>query len=633
MLDAIRAAGRTGLAGLDTEELRRSGRRLGPAGVLACLVLLVWASLAGHALAEARTALVVGNSKYTSNPLANPGNDAEAIAKALTSVGFSVTKLVDADAAAFRRAVVAFGRKLRTTEGVGLFYYAGHGVQIDGENYLIPVAADIQQARDAIAEGVSLGEVLRTMDSAANRINIVVLDACRNNPYGSGTRGAQGLAPVSAPAGTLIAFSTAPGTVALDGDGGRSPYSAALAETIPMPGIVLEEVFRQTRRRVLAATEGRQTPWEHSSLTREFHFKPRAALPETSARPVAAAEASPGDLEEIRAWEKVKASGSAALIRRHLEAYPNGVFAELARYKLDQLRAHASNDEGFAGWLGTILKPEPGDPEAERLLEEGVKLEAKGQPGSLSEAFQRYRSAAERGLPAAMHRLARAYDKGLGAGRDLSAAAQWYRRAAEHGSAPAMAALGTMHEFGEGVPQSMAEALRLYRLAAETGDVNGMTNLAYLHQLGKGVTPDAAEARRWYGLAAEHGQARAMFNLALMHLRGEGGPADASAAARLLAGAADKGHAGAMRELALLADTGRGTPRDPRMAARWLLAALKAGNTEARIDLFVRSGKWSVETRREIRQQLSEAGQLAGGPGSSIDRPVRRALEAFAARP
>ncbi|HEX4891957.1 MAG TPA: caspase family protein [Hyphomicrobiaceae bacterium] len=621
------------MAAIHAAALKRLGRVSGRAAALGCLAAVALCLLAGRALAEARTALVVGNSKYASNPLANPGNDAEAIAKALTSVGFSVTKLVDADAATFRRAIVTFGRTLRTTEGVGLFYYAGHGVQIDGENYLIPVAADIQQARDAIAEGISLGEVLRTMDSAANRINIVVLDACRNNPYSSGTRGAQGLAPVSAPAGTLIAFSTAPGTVALDGDGGRSPYSAALAEMIPASGIVLEEVFRQTRRRVLAATEGRQTPWEHSSLTREFHFRPKEAMPETSARPIAGADPSSRDLEEIRAWEKVKASGSAALIRRHLESYPNGVFAELARYKLDQLRAHASNDEGFAGWLGTILKPEPGDPEAERLLEEGVKLEARGEPGSLSEAFQRYRTAADRGLPAAMHRLARAYDRGLGVTRDLPAAAEWYRRAAELGSAPSMAALGTMHEFGEGVAQSMAEALRLYRLAAEAGDTNGMTNLAYLHQLGKGVAQDPVEARRWYGLAADQGQARAMFNLALMHLRGEGGPADPSAAARLLAGAADKGHAGAMRELALLNDTGRGTPRDPRAAARWLLAAFKAGNTEARMDLFVRSGKWSPETRREVRRHLSESGQPTGGPGSAIDGRTRRALDAFAARP
>jgi len=598
-----------------------------------CIVLLAALSFASAARAEQRLALVVGNSSYASGPLLNPRNDAELIAKALLAVGFTVTKLIDADQKTMRRAVVEFGRKLRTTEAVGLFYYAGHGVQVDGENFLVPIGADITAEQEVAVEGLNLNEVLKTMERASSRVNIVILDACRNNPFvTTGRSPTGGLANVTAPAGTLIGFATAPGRIATDGDGANSPYSSALAQTLQLSGLSLEEVFRRTRRQVLAATANKQTPWEHSSLTVEFFFRPKkAAEPETSDRPAVTAGLPERQVEEIKAWEQIKDTQDAELLRRHIAAFPSGLFSDLAKLRLDQIAQRDKDGATVAGWLGGILGTQRGDPEAIRLFEEGLKLEAKATPDALRDAFKRYKAAAERGLPAAMHQLARAYDKGRGVERSITEAARWYQKAADLGHPPAMAALGTLYEFAEGVPVDLAEALRFYRLAAEAGDPQGMTSLAYLYQQGKGVARNGEEARRWYAAAAAKDNARAMYNLALMYTRGDGGPRDFKEAVRYLGLAIARGHVGAHREFAYLNDSGTGLKRDPAAAARHLLIAYKAGHPEARMDLLTRPEAWSLATRREIQKQLKDAGVYKGRISGNFDPATRRAIEAYGA--
>ncbi len=599
-------------------------------GLLVCVLVLLGR---GPAQAESRIALVIGNSGYTVAPLANPKNDAEAMAKSLKSVGFDVTKLIDIDQKGMRRAVVEFGRKLRNSDSVGLFYYAGHGVQVDGANFLVPVGSDIRDEQEVAVEGVNLEEILKTMERASSRMNIVVLDACRNNPFeGMARSGSRGLAPVSAPAGTFIAFATAPGQVALDGTGDNSPYSAALAQAIPSTGIVLEEVFRKTRRQVLAATGNRQTPWEHSSLTGEFYFKPKTAQPEESRRTVALDGLDDAELAEILAWDRVKSLNDAALFKQHMARYPNGIFADVARVKLEQATTRVSETGAgsVAGWIGTVLGASRGDPEAERLLEAAVKLDTVGTPESQVEAFKLYMAAAERGLPPAMHQLARAYDKGRGVDKSLIEAAVWYRRAADFGHPPSMASLGTMLEHGDGAPIDLAEALRLYRTAAEAGEPNAMTSLGYLYHQGRGVGRDGVEARKWYGRAVAQDNPRAMYNLALMHVRGEGGERDFGEAVRLLKKAIEKGHAGAMRELAFLFDEGRGVGRDAKAAADYLLASYKAGHRDARVDLLGRPEALSSATRREIQKLLTAAGVYHGRVTGYFDPVTRRAIEAYA---
>lgn len=219
---------------------------------------------------KAGLALVIGNSNYAVGRLNNPVNDARLIAETLRKLGFEVTPLFDASQAQMKRAIIEFSDKLEGDggDGVGLFYYAGHGTQVDGRNFLIPVDAPVNRDKDLAVVAVEATSILEAMHAARNRLNFVILDACRNDPFPRGTRSAtQGLARMGATHGTLIAYATSPGEVAADGEGANSPYSAALASELLRPHVAVERMFRQVRNRVMQQTNQRQVPWESSSLT------------------------------------------------------------------------------------------------------------------------------------------------------------------------------------------------------------------------------------------------------------------------------------------------------------------------------------------------------------------------------
>ncbi len=280
-----------------------------------------------------RLALVIGNAGYSTIPeLANPEADANLISQTLEAVGFTVTKLIDASQAEMKRGLLEFGRALRQ-DGVeaGLFYYAGHGVQVRGENYLVPVNAVIADEDEVDIEAVNVHDFLQVMNSSKSRINIVILDACRNNPYARGFRSiTRGLAPVDAPTGTFIAYSTAPGQVALDGETlGNSPYTAALVEAISTPGRSIESVFKETRRLVLDKTGRKQVPWETSSIVGDFYFTPDAG----------SGGANLG--RASRAWEVVRNSSDPAELELFIETFgaENPFLQALAERKLETLQS------------------------------------------------------------------------------------------------------------------------------------------------------------------------------------------------------------------------------------------------------------------------------------------------------
>lgn len=238
---------------------------------------------------EQRVALVIGNDAYETAPLRNPVNDARSMARILNQVGFQVTERENLGQKEMKQEIQAFGQKL-LTGGVGLFYYAGHGMQVNGRNYLIPVGARIEHEKQVEYEGVDMGAMLAEMDHARNRMNIVILDACRDNPFARSFRSAaQGLASVNAPSGTLIAYATAPGSVANDGPSTHGVYTGELVKVIQKPGLRIEDVFKNVRSAVREATQGKQIPWESSSLEGDFYF--RKPAPETS--PPAVAEKGP----------------------------------------------------------------------------------------------------------------------------------------------------------------------------------------------------------------------------------------------------------------------------------------------------------------------------------------------------
>jgi formylglycine-generating enzyme required for sulfatase activity len=242
--------------------------------------------------AETRIALVIGNSEYASGPLPNPANDAKLLGDELTRLGFDVIARRNADQTAMKRAIQEFGARLEKAgpDSVGLFYYAGHGVQLNGRNYLIPTTARIEREGDVEIEAVSADWVIEQMRYARNRLNIVILDACRNNPFTRSMRSVDhGLATMDAPAGILIAYSTAPGAVAADGTGRNSPYTEALTQAIRDRHEPVEQVFKHVRVGVMSVTSGKQVPWESSSLTGDFYFAAPPTVPAEAAGALAAA--------------------------------------------------------------------------------------------------------------------------------------------------------------------------------------------------------------------------------------------------------------------------------------------------------------------------------------------------------
>lgn len=225
--------------------------------------------------ASDRVALIIGNADYTSiTPLANPVNDANALAATLKKLNFKVTMAKDASHGEMRDAIKQFGNDLQKagSDGVGLFYYAGHGVQLGGANYLLPVNADVSDASDLSVEGVHIDLIMHQMTHAQLAASFIIIDACRDNPYQGEVSIPPGLAQIRAPRRSIVAFSTEPGGVAADGYDGNSPYTAALLDEIMRPGYPAEIMFKRVRRTLLEETFSMQISWESSSLTEDFYF-------------------------------------------------------------------------------------------------------------------------------------------------------------------------------------------------------------------------------------------------------------------------------------------------------------------------------------------------------------------------
>jgi len=230
---------------------------------------------------QRKLALLIGNAEYLNGPLDNPVNDARLIGATLKSLGFEVYIHENANQKTMKRAIRDFGKKLELAgeDAVGLFYFSGHGLQSEGENYLSPIGAEVRNEADVEIEMVSANAILKQMDFARNGLNIVILDACRTNRFSRGFRSAQnGLANMDAPTGSILAYATAPGTVAydgrFDGRGDNSPYAGALAEAMLMPNTPVETVFKKVRISVINETDEKQVPWESSSFIGEFMFNP-----------------------------------------------------------------------------------------------------------------------------------------------------------------------------------------------------------------------------------------------------------------------------------------------------------------------------------------------------------------------
>src|SRR6266446_267956 len=244
---------------------------------------------------EPRRALVIGNAAYPEHPLGNPLRDAPGLADTLRRFHFVVTLITDADKPTMERAVEDFTQGV-APQTAGLVFFAGHGVQIEGLNYLIPVGATFETASDVKYRAVLADWILSRMDESGMKVKILILDACRNNPFGRSWSRAlnRGLVSMQAPEGALIAYATSPGKTAVDGAGRNSPFTANLLREIPQPQRPIELMFKAVRARVQDETRMQQTPWEASSLRGDFYFAPDASpAVSTAPAPVTPSTAPP----------------------------------------------------------------------------------------------------------------------------------------------------------------------------------------------------------------------------------------------------------------------------------------------------------------------------------------------------
>jgi hypothetical protein len=321
--------------------------------LLAGLVAGLWTAGSAHAQSaanslaltgpEQRIALVIGNSKYQNTvQLTNPGNDTKAVAQLLNSAGFEVISATDLSHNQMIEAVQAFSAKVagRGPNTVAMVYYAGHGVQLAGENYLIPVDARISSEPDLVNGSLRLVDVMATLEAIPSRVRIVILDACRNNPFPSINDAGRGLAIVDAPKGSIVAYSTAPGTEALDGTGDHSPYTAAFLRLANEKNLPIEQLFKRIRLDVGSSTEGQQTPWESSSLTSDFYFFGDTAVAATRAPAQTRTAYSASDLPSRsprQAYEYVLAENSVENYQEFIRLYPRDPLSDRIRTLLGNL--------------------------------------------------------------------------------------------------------------------------------------------------------------------------------------------------------------------------------------------------------------------------------------------------------
>src|SRR6476619_4700615 len=292
---------------------------------------------------DQRMALVIGNSNYQTAPkLANPGNDAQSVAQLLNSAGFEVTQATDLSRSEMVRAVQDFSDKvaIRGPGAVAMIYYAGHGVQLAGENYLLPVDAKISSPSDLDGNSLRLVDVMGTLESIPSRMRIVVLDACRNNPFPDINDAGRGLAIVDAPRGSIVGYSTAPGMEAQDGANGHSPYTQAFLRVAREPNLPIEQLFKRVRLEVNNVTDGRQIPWESSSLTSDFYFFGDTAVAATRAPdrgPVVAAASNLPSRSVQQAYDFVLSEGNPQYYEQFIAMYPYDPLCDRIRWLLRNL--------------------------------------------------------------------------------------------------------------------------------------------------------------------------------------------------------------------------------------------------------------------------------------------------------
>jgi hypothetical protein len=446
------------------QRLNRSARFISFASVI---VVIAASLVSWSASADTRLALIIGNGAYPAGPLSSPENDGQAVTDKLRGLGFAVTEKLNLNRVQLLNAIRDFGDQLIQHPGaVGLFYYSGHGMSVNNRNYIIPVDASIHSEPDVELYAVPVDNVLVRMAAAQDKANIIILDACRDNPFEKRWKSSNGgLAPINdEPSGTLIAYAAAPGHVAEAGLQGRlSKYTEALVALIGQPDENLITTFQDIQNAVYRSTDGRQQPYLEISPGLPY-FSLNVRLPSNP----------------------IKTGRAAAPFNSEDGAEPGAVRALTVSELLAQAKKMRYHD-----WV-----------EAARL----------------------YKLAADQGDSTAQTELAYLYFSGWGVAKDYGEAARLSKLAADQGDSTAQTQLAELYHSGLGVPKDDGEAVRLYKLAADQGNSRAQVALgAYYASGGWGLPKDDREAARLYKLAADQGDKVAAERLGELYEDGRGG--------------------------------------------------------------------------------------------------------------
>ena len=573
--------------------------------------LLVWFALAistppaAHAEAAPRSALVVGNASYAFSPLLNPINDARAMAGTLGDMGFEVVLLENATQGDLEHALGTMKEDL-AHGGLGLFYFAGHAVQYRGINFLLPVDLDLDAARaDLPASSLDISTVLEAMSSAGFGINVVILDACRDYPFGEKIQAiGEGLANVTTAGETLVAYATAAGQVALDGTGPNSPYTSALVSTLELPGTDLYDVFRIVRGKVREATSGRQLPWISGSIESQIVLREDDVVPAG----LQLAGVSPDEVH----WNTIRSSVDPGDFDRFISVHPRSPHVAQARQR--RLKLEAEGRKRIAPLMVTAeplaapgdqpLEVTPcdvwtSDPDDLRRITTGVEWGLVNTRAAIRDCAAAV--AEDPDNPRLNYNFARALD----VAERFTEAESFYRRAAAQNYAAAFKGLGYMHRTGRGRPQNYEQAAEYYYLGALNGLPWAKNALGKLYAVGWGVPKSSGQSLHWVEMAAVDGYDPAIDHLGNIYREGNGVEADPGTAFRYYQAAAALGNTNAMANLARIYLEGSGTAADPQAALSWYQRAVEEGNPYAPYHLgrLYRTGEVLVD--RDPRRALA----------------------------
>jgi TPR repeat protein len=543
--------------------------------VLRIALLMFSLLLAGPALAEKKVALLIGNAGYTGTAarLPNPANDVSAMRAMLSEAGFEVHAFNDLTRAGMSKALSEFESAALGAD-IGLVFYSGHGIEVNGTNYLLPIDVTLASDRDVKYEAIVLDDVMEAL-SGVSMLKLVLLDACRDNPFagrmkkvatrGAQTRGLARLDDVGIQSNLLVGYATAPGQTASDGEGANSPYTAALLRHLVQPGLEIESALRAVARDVVDTTKGEQRPYKTGSMIDTVMLGRQAMQTQTPDKALDPCR------DAAAHWSEIRDSKDGALFDEHLRLFPACAFSTLARGRMQALKPVAAI---VPETECDRLAADPTDP-MKLASVKGVTYDELATAPALAACEKAVKDHSQE------PRLMSQYSRSLYKNDDLPAAYEWARKAADLGYSDAATTIGIMYETGKGAPQNGAEAAIWYRKAADAGNPTAMAYLGALYDAGNGVGQDFTQAMDWYRRGAEAGNGDAMNGMGYLYQNALGVPQDYAEAMGWYQKAAALDNASAMNRIGELLYYGYGVPQDYRQAMEWYRKAADKGDVEA----------------------------------------------------